>query len=355
MIAVLALEAGLLLVAANTGFIGGPAVLASMAADRWVPRQFRQLSSRLVTRNGLVLMGAAALAVLAATGGDVALLVVLYSINVFITFTLTLLGLCRHWLIQRRYRQTWVRGLALSAVGLAVCGFILVVLVLEKFADGGWATLLITGAVAGCCVLVRRHYDAVRALMADVDRRWEVRKTWEDPASVPLPDPQAPTAVILVGSSRGMAMQVLQWVERSFGGRFRNYVFVAVGEVDRDSFSSDRTLSSLQARIDNALHYFTSYAVHKGHPAQAIAAYGADPLHELGIVLDRLAATYPDCVCFAGKLVFERDTLVTRLLHNQLPLAIQRRQHQRGQQFVIVPVQMSGGGGPRQAVGTISA
>ena len=56
---VLILEAGLLFVAANTGFLGGPAVLANMAADSWVPRQFRQLSSRLVTQNGIVLMGAA--------------------------------------------------------------------------------------------------------------------------------------------------------------------------------------------------------------------------------------------------------------------------------------------------------
>jgi amino acid transporter len=89
---VLILEAGLLFVAANTGFLGGPAVLANMAADSWVPRQFRQLSSRLVTQNGVVLMGAAALVVLLWSQGSVALLVVLYSINVFLTFSIALWG-----------------------------------------------------------------------------------------------------------------------------------------------------------------------------------------------------------------------------------------------------------------------
>src|SRR4051812_40536307 len=64
LIGVLILEAGLLFVAANTGFLGGPAVLSNMAADSWVPRQFRQLSSRLVTQNSVLLMGGAALAVL---------------------------------------------------------------------------------------------------------------------------------------------------------------------------------------------------------------------------------------------------------------------------------------------------
>ena len=61
---VLAFEAGLLFVAANTGFLGGPAVLSNMAADSWVPHQFRYLSTRLVTQNGILIMGLAALAIL---------------------------------------------------------------------------------------------------------------------------------------------------------------------------------------------------------------------------------------------------------------------------------------------------
>jgi Amino acid permease len=93
----LALEGGLLFVAANTGYLGGPAVLANMATDSWVPHQYRYLSSRLVTQRGIVLMGMAAVGILIATGGSVSLLVVLYSINVFLTFSLSLLGLCIYW------------------------------------------------------------------------------------------------------------------------------------------------------------------------------------------------------------------------------------------------------------------
>jgi amino acid transporter len=70
---VLAFEAGLLFVAANTGFLGGPSVLSNMASDSWVPHQFRYLSSRLVKQNGILVMGIAALAILFWTGGRVTL------------------------------------------------------------------------------------------------------------------------------------------------------------------------------------------------------------------------------------------------------------------------------------------
>jgi hypothetical protein len=75
LLVVLGLEGGLLLVAANTGFLGGPAVLANMAADSWVPHQYRYLSTRLMTQRGIQLMGLAALGILVVTGGRVALLV----------------------------------------------------------------------------------------------------------------------------------------------------------------------------------------------------------------------------------------------------------------------------------------
>jgi hypothetical protein len=57
LLVVLALEAGLLFVAANTGFLGGPAVLSNMAADSWMPHKFRYLSTRLVTENGILAWG----------------------------------------------------------------------------------------------------------------------------------------------------------------------------------------------------------------------------------------------------------------------------------------------------------
>ncbi|MBL8013206.1 MAG: APC family permease, partial [Candidatus Omnitrophica bacterium] len=85
-------EAMILFVAAQAGFLGGPGVLANMAIDRWFPSRFSSLSDRLVTQDGVLLMGTAALVTVALTHGSVHLLVVLYSINVFITFCLSQAG-----------------------------------------------------------------------------------------------------------------------------------------------------------------------------------------------------------------------------------------------------------------------
>src|ERR1700722_18278720 len=111
-IAAMASSGALLFIAAQTGFFGGPRVLANMAVDRWMPTRFATLSDRLVTQNGVILMGLAALGVVLATkffatGSLVNTLVVLYSINVFITFSLSQLGMVRHWWLDRANEPHW--------------------------------------------------------------------------------------------------------------------------------------------------------------------------------------------------------------------------------------------------------
>lgn len=335
---VLALEAGLLLVAANTGFLGGPAVLASMATDHWVPRQFRQLSSRMVTQNGVLVMGISALVILLLTRGAVRLLVVLYSINVFLTFSLSLFGLCRHWWERRLYQLDWKAKFATAAVGFIVCVAILIVILAEKLMLGGWVTVLITSAVVGFCLIIHGHYEHIRELMLRVDQVYAVKPDWDEDTLARTPDPSAETAVILLGSSRGAGMHALRWVLDTFPGRFANVVFVSVGEVDKEAFNSERNLKSLRARIENSLNYFTSYCASRGLAATSYQTYGGDPLGELMGLLPTVFADFPKSVVFSSKLVFEHETLLTRWLHNQMPLAVQQRLEAGGHQTHVVPL-----------------
>src|SRR5262249_32463194 len=90
-------EALLLVVAAQAGFVDGPRVLANLAVDSWAPRRFAALSERLTTQNGVVLIAAASLGALFYTGGRVEQIVVMYSINVFVTFTLSMVAMTRLW------------------------------------------------------------------------------------------------------------------------------------------------------------------------------------------------------------------------------------------------------------------
>jgi len=337
---VLTLEGGLLMVGANTGFLAGPAVLANMAADRWVPRQFRQLSSRMVTQNGVLVMGVSALAILVWSGGAVSVLVVLYSINVFLTFSLSLYGLCRHWWKRRLYTRQWRRRLAMAMLGLCVTGFILMVTLVEKFTEGGWLTLLVTSSVIAVCLLIKRHYDHTQRLMASVDAVYSVKMDWEESLELLPTDPAASTAVFFIGANRGAGMYTLRHAMEKFPNGFHNYIFVAVGEVDRQNFDGEGTLANLQLKIENSLHYFTTYCASRGLPAKAYSAFGSDPLEELSQLSAQVANDFPHCVFFAGRLVFGRSTFATRILHNQLPMAMQRLLDRRRRQMVIVPIHM---------------
>ncbi len=336
----LALEAGLLLVAANTGFLGGPAVLANMAADSWVPRQFRQLSSRLVTQKGIVVMGVAALLILFWSKGDVSLLVVLYSINVFLTFSLTLLGLSVHWWRRRRDIGIWKRKLVLSLFGLSVSGGILLVTLMEKFREGGWVTVLITSLVIGFCLLIRKHYDAMNEQLRQIEKLF-AESVKVDSVQQQKLDPELPTAIFLVDDHRGVGIHTIMWVQRLFPGHFKNFIFLSAGEVDTQSFDSDATIRTMQYRTDNVLRYYAGFCRSHGLQATWRMAYGTDPITVLDKLTQEVMAEYPNSVCFAAKLIFINDNLFVRWLHNQTALAMQRRLHLRGQQMVILPMKVA--------------
>src|SRR5207247_2322138 len=140
-------EAMLLVVAAQAGFIDGPRVLANMAVDSWVPHCFAALSERLTTQNGILLMGVSALAAQLYTAGDVGHLVVMYSINVFLTFSLSTFSMLRFWYQHRTTRREWKGRLLLFVAGFGLCATILFITVYEKFAQGGWITVVITSVL----------------------------------------------------------------------------------------------------------------------------------------------------------------------------------------------------------------
>ena len=98
-------EGALLMVGAQAGFIGGPRIMGNMAIDLWLPRRFAALSERLTMQDGVLLMGISSLALLLYTNGSVSALVVMYSINVFLTFSLSQYGMIKFYL-KRRNRET---------------------------------------------------------------------------------------------------------------------------------------------------------------------------------------------------------------------------------------------------------
>jgi len=336
---VLALEGGLLFVAANTGFLGGPAVLSNMAMDSWVPHKFRYLSTRLVTENGILVMGLAALGILFWTRGSVSLLVVLYSVSVFLTFAISLFGLCVYWWRHRKEQGKWLARLALSATGFVVCSVILAMLLVEKFTEGGWVTAVIIVAIIGICLVIRRHYNWARAQIRKVDEIF-ANQPFGSIVNAPRPDPALPTAVFLVGSSRGGGLHALLWVQRMFPEHFRNFIFLNVRTVDSHSYGGSEDMKLLKMEANVALTYFVNFCHSRGWASKSYLGFGTDPIDEVAKLADQMHTEFPNCIFFASKLIFDQENWLIRLLHNQAPLAIQRRLHLHGLQMVILPMKI---------------
>mgnify|MGYP000731127123 CR=1 FL=1 len=333
----LLMEAGLLFVAANTGFLGGPAVLANMANDYWVPRRFMQLSDRLVTKNGVLLMSGAALALLIWTQGNVGLLVVLYSINVFMTFAITLLGLCVYWWRNRRVKSNWLIRFSLSAWGFVITSSILLVLLVEKFDQGAWLSVVVTGALIMICALVYRHYRQVQQRLGELD---EILTNLPAPsAQTPPPlNKNAPTAIFFVSSYRGVGIHSLLNAQRMFPGYFENFVFLSVGVVDDSKMKEDRTLDEFKLGVEAQLQKYVDFCHTHGLPAAGYSAYGTDPVEAAVKLADQTLQEFPRAMFFAGTLIFKEENWLTRLLHNHTALAIQRHLHLKGVQLIIMPM-----------------
>ncbi len=339
LLATLLFEAGLLFVASNTGFLAGPSVLANMAIDGWMPNRFRHLSTRLVIQNGVILFGIFALGILLWCKGKVDLLVVLYSINVFITFSLSLLGMCVYWARQRsKASPRWVLRLLFSFFAFAITSSILCITLITKFQSGGWLTVMITLMVVFVCLLIKNHYRQFHRKLDRVDV--ELKQPIAHPLSDVKLDPQQPTAVILVGKSPGVAMHTLLNVIRMFPRHFKNFVFVSVGVVDVGSFAGQEELEKMRIEVDANLKYFVDYCKQYGMAAEAYAGFGTDTVHELTVLAEKISKKYLNCIFFASKLIFDHDNFLTRMLHNETALTMQRNLHLQGKELVILPMKI---------------
>lgn len=340
-IATLFAAAALLVVAAQAGFLDGPRVLANMAVDSWVPHRFAALSDRLTTQNGIVLMGGAALLALLYTRGDVGHLIVMYSINVFLTFSLSMFAMLRFWLAARHARREWPRRVALFAAGFMLCATILCITSYEKFAEGGWVTLTVTALVIALCLVIRRHYDVVRAtadrLFAELgDLPVSERAT----AVPPILDPGQPIAGVLVRSYGGVGVHTLLNVFRTFPGFYRGVVFIAVGVIDSGDFKGDHGVAELTERTRAMLDRYLALAQGLGVAATSRMIVGTEVVAEAERLCLDVAREFPRVTFFTGKLVFQRERWWQRILHNETGLAIQKRLQWAGRTMVTLPVRM---------------
>jgi hypothetical protein len=344
-VAALVSSAALLFIAAQTGFLGGPRILANMAVDRWMPTRFATLSDRLVTQNGVLMMGAAALVVVLFTQAAVSILVVLYSINVFITFSLSQLGMVRHWCTDRANTPAWKRKLCINGFGLLLTGGILISLCIVKFFEGGWITLLVTGLLIWVAFRVKHHYARMQVRLQRLNELVAAATSNETTAddaetSAPACDPTARTAVFLVNGFNGLGLHTLLAVMRMFPKVYLNFVFVQVGVLDAGNFKGAAEVENLREHSQREADRYVAYMKRHGFYAESQVALGTDIVDESAKLCDAVAHRFPQAQFFAGQLVFQDESLVTRLLHNHTVFELQRRLYRHGWPMLILPIRV---------------
>ncbi len=336
---VLASEAALLFVAAQTGFLGGPQVLSSMAVDSYVPHRFAHLSERLVTKYGVYFMGGMAFLMLFITGGSVRYLIVMYSINVFLTFSLSQFGMIVHWWKDRGKESRWKIKMAMNGVGFLLTASVLCFTVWIKFPEGGWITLLITGAFIVTCFLIRRHYRKAQQAIRRLDELLlQLPPVTVSSLQEPILRRVAPTAAIMVSGYNGLGMHVFFSVIRSFPGTFRNFIFLSAGVVDSTIFKGAEEVVHLGADLREQLQNYVEFVKGHGYYAEARSEVGTDVIDIIGHLAEGAAKDFPNIVFFSGQLVFQEESLVTRFLHNQTAFLAQKKLVFAGLPMIVLPV-----------------
>lgn len=330
-------EGALLFVAAQTGFIDGPRVMANMAIDSWLPRSFALLSERLTMTNGILLMGGSALVLMIVSHGSIIFLVTMYAINVFLTFSLSEFGMSRFFYKNRATEREWKRHIPIHIIGFVLCSTILVITIYEKIGEGGWLTLFLTSALVGLCFLIHGHYQKVTRGLRKLDTLLEVIPATGSKNTEPV-NTHKMTAVQLVTGFHGFGVNTFYSIIKNFPGVYENVIFVSIAVVDSGTFKGAAEVKALSKSTENSLIKYVDLARDMGFASDYRMDIGTDVVDVAVPLCEKIAKEFPNSTFFTGQIVFRYENPFQKILHNETAFAIQRRLQYSGITTVIMPV-----------------
>jgi len=186
---------------------------------------------------------------------------------------------------------------------------------------------------------VRNHYRDTKDKIAKIDEVFAMAQ-YGSAHSPPELIPDGNTAVFIVGNSRGGGLHALLWVQRMFPNHFQNFVFMNARTVDSKAYGGREALEAMRVDASVSLNYFVNFCRSHGLRAKSYLSFGTDAVEELTNLAKVVADNHPNAIVVTSKLVFENENILTRFLHNQAALELQRRLHNAGQQMVILPMRL---------------
>jgi hypothetical protein len=274
----------------------------------------------------------------------------MYSINVFLTFSLSNLGMSRFWITERKKHPDWLRHLPVHLVGLGLCVTILIVTCFEKFSEGGWLTLVITGLLVMLCFAIRSHYRLVVGAIRHLDVELpdplqdpELARAMSGRSGAPVGEisPSKPVAILFVGGYGGLGRHALLTLLRMFPHHFKGVVFCSIAIIDSGNFKGVEEVHELEARTRAQLDKYVRLAATLGLPAESAFATGIEVAVEAEKLGRELITRFPQGLFVAGQLLFDEDSTFNRILHNETAFLIQRRLQHAGIPMVVLPVRLT--------------
>ncbi|MEM0493110.1 MAG: KUP/HAK/KT family potassium transporter, partial [Candidatus Thermoplasmatota archaeon] len=290
-------------------------------------------------QNGVLVMGVSALGLMLITKGDITFLVTMYAINVFLTFSLSELGMAKLSFKQRRRKPKRIRRFIIFSIGFILCFSILVMMIYYKLWSGGWLTIILTSFVIVCCYFIHRHYMTVRKAMHRFDENLLLSSIHlaDNPNESPV-NPKDKTAVLLVNGYNGFGVNTLLTLIRNFPGLYKNIIFVSIAEIDSGAFKGVDRVKELKESVETALAKYVKIARKLGFAADSRMDIGTDVVESATQLCECIAEEFKNVTFFTGKIVFKHETIFHKILHNETAFAIQRRLQWKGLPVVILPL-----------------
>jgi amino acid transporter len=154
----------ILILAANTAFADFPRLSYFMSRDGFLPRQMGNLGDRLVYSNGITLLGIAASILILVFGGDTHSLLPMYAVGVFVSFTLSQMGMVRRWLRLRP--AGWLRNAVVNSIGSASTFAVFTIILVTRFTQGAWIVVVLIPLIVLTLLRINRHYQEVAAQLS---------------------------------------------------------------------------------------------------------------------------------------------------------------------------------------------
>ncbi|MEY4311983.1 MAG: hypothetical protein RLZZ571_753 [Actinomycetota bacterium] len=221
----------ILVLAANTAFNGFPVLSSILARDGFLPRQLHTRGDRLAYSNGIIALAALAMLLVYAYDAEVTSLIPLYTVGVFVSFTVSQLGMMRHWTRNianepdKSLHVSMKRSRVINTVGFAMTGTVLIIVLITKFAIGAWIACVAMSVIYATMRSIKKHYDRVSA---------ELKVEDDEPVTLP----SRVHAIVLVSKIHKPTLRALAYA-RATRPTTLEAVTVAVDQEETDLFTNE--------------------------------------------------------------------------------------------------------------------